>query len=140
MLVELGHFALMLALMVALVQGVLPLLGTVSGTHLTWLPHSLRWGWVRLARASTFLQWGLVSFAFFTLEWAFLHNDFSVAYVVEHSNSLLPKPYQFAALWGGHEGSLLLWVFLLGFGPVRLRFSHAPCLYRWWPVFWASWV
>ena len=122
MLVELGHFALMLALMVALIQGVLPLLGTLGAGRLPWIPLSLRWGWLHMARASTFLQWALVSFAFFALEWAFLHNDFSVAYVVEHSNSLLPRPYQFAALWGGHEGSLLLWVFLLGFWSSAVAF------------------
>ncbi len=122
MLVELGHFALMLALLVALLQGVLPLLGTLHAARLPWLSPALRWGWLHLARPCTWLQWGLVSFAFVTLEWAFLHNDFSVQYVVEHSNSLLPGPYQFAALWGGHEGSLLLWVFLLGFWSSAVAF------------------
>jgi len=122
MLVELGHFALMLALLVALLQGVLPLLATLGEGRLTWIPLDLRSGWLHLARSCTFVQWALVGFAFLVLEWAFLHNDFSVAYVVEHSNSLLPAPYQFAALWGGHEGSLLLWVFLLGFWSSAVAF------------------
>ena len=55
----------------------------------------------------------LVALAFACLSSAFLANDFSVVYVAQHSNTLLPKPYQFAAVWGGHEGSLLLWVLLL---------------------------
>ena len=105
MLVELGHFALILAFLVAMVQGVLPLLGAAQG----------REALQALARPSAYLQWALIALSFVCLEWAFLNNDFSVAYVAEHSNRLLPKPYQFAALWGGHEGSLLLWVFLLGF-------------------------
>ena len=105
MLVEVGHFALILAFLVAIIQGVLPLIGAAKD----------RAALQALARPSAYLQWLLIALAFACLEWAFLHNDFSVAYVAEHSNRLLPKPYQFAALWGGHEGSLLLWVFLLAF-------------------------
>jgi cytochrome c-type biogenesis protein CcmF len=107
MIPELGHFALILAAVVALCQGVLPLVGT-------WLsqPHT-RQGLMALARPAAFLQCALVSLAFAALATAFLSNDFSVVYVAQHSNSLLPKPYQFAAVWGGHEGSLLLWVLLL---------------------------
>jgi cytochrome c-type biogenesis protein CcmF len=66
-----------------------------------------------LARPMAVLQCALVACAFAALATAFLTNDFSVTYVAQHSNSLLPKPYQFAAVWGGHEGSLLLWVLLL---------------------------
>jgi cytochrome c-type biogenesis protein CcmF len=59
------------------------------------------------------LQFVLVALSFACLAYAFLNNDFSVKYVANHSNSLLPKPYQFAAVWGGHEGSLLLWMLML---------------------------
>ena len=98
MIPELGHFALILALLVALVQGVFPLWGTYRQNT----------SWQSLARPSSMLQFALVALAFACLASAFLSNDFSVAYVAQHSNTLLPKPYQFAAVWGGHEGSLLL--------------------------------
>jgi cytochrome c-type biogenesis protein CcmF len=73
-----------------------------------------------LARPTAALQFGLVALAFAALASAFLNNDFSVLYVAQHSNSLLPKPYQFAAVWGGHEGSLLLWVLLLALWTVSV--------------------
>ena len=107
MIPELGHFALILATIVALIQGVLPLTGT-------YLPsRSLQITLQSLARPTAILQFVLVALSFAALATAFLTNDFSVTYVAQHSNSLLPKPYQFAAVWGGHEGSLLLWVLLL---------------------------
>ena len=107
MIPELGNFALMLATVVALVQGVLPLTGTLVANRQTQI--SLQ----SLARPAAALQFALVAFAFGALATSFLSNDFSVLYVSQHSNSLLPKPYQFAAVWGGHEGSLLLWVLML---------------------------
>ena len=106
MWVELGHFCLILALGVSLIQAVLPLVGTLK-------PHSKFALWQALARPSAVLVFVLVSLSFATLAGAFLGNDFSVRYVSEHSNSLLPAHYQFAAVWGGHEGSLLLWVEIL---------------------------
>ena len=107
MIPELGHFALILATVVALIQGVMPLTGT-------YLPsRSLQITLQSLARPMAILQFVLVALSFAALATAFLTNDFSVTYVAQHSNSLLPKPYQFAAVWGGHEGSLLLWVLLL---------------------------
>jgi cytochrome c-type biogenesis protein CcmF len=66
-----------------------------------------------LARPLALLQFVLVALSFACLAYAFLNNDFSVKYVANHSNSLLPKQYQFAAVWGGHEGSLLLWMLML---------------------------
>ena len=95
MIPELGHFALILAAIVALVQGVLPLTGTLV------LDRALQVTLQSLARPTAILQCALVTFAFAALASAFLNNDFSVAYVAQHSNSLLPKPYQFAAVWGG---------------------------------------
>ena len=110
MIPELGHFALILAAVVALIQGVLPLAGTVRENL----------AWQALARPSAALQFGLVAVAFACLTSAFLANDFSVSYVAQHSNTLLPKPYQVAAVWGGHEGSLLLWVLLLALWSVSV--------------------
>jgi cytochrome c-type biogenesis protein CcmF len=111
---EFGHFALILAAVVALLQGVLPLLGTyVRGTQMQVTLQSL-------ARPTAALQFVLVALAFGALASCFLNNDFSVQYVAQHSNSLLPKPYQFAAVWGGHEGSLLLWVLLLALWSVSV--------------------
>ncbi len=103
MIPELGQFALVLSAVIALFLGTVPLAGT--------LRHQVVWQ--SLARPAALLQFVLVSFAFACLASSFLSNDFSVKYVAEHSNSLLPKPYQFAAVWGGHEGSLLLWVLML---------------------------
>ena len=103
MIPELGHFALIVALCVALVQGTLPLLGA----------HSRRTRWMAIARPAAIAQALLIATAFACLTSAFVHNDFTVLYVVAHSNSLLPLPYRVAAVWGGHEGSLLLWVVML---------------------------
>ena len=100
---ELGHLALILALLVALTQGVLPLVGAHRGDA----------GWMALARPAAQTQFVLVAFAFGSLMAAFVANDFSVVYVAQHSNSQLPTAYRAAAVWGGHEGSLLLWLFIL---------------------------
>ncbi len=91
---ELGHLALILALLVALVQGVLPIVGAHRG-------HA---GWMSLARPAAQTQFLLVAFAFACRMHAFIANDFSVQYVVQHSNSKLPTAYRAAAVWGGHEG------------------------------------
>ena len=107
MIPELGHFTLILATVVALIQGVMPLTGTYLSSR------TLQITLQSLARPMAILQFVLVALSFAALAVAFLTNDFSVTYVAQHSNSLLPKPYQFAAVWGGHEGSLLLWVLLL---------------------------
>jgi cytochrome c-type biogenesis protein CcmF len=103
MIPELGHYALILALCVALIQGVLPLLGAHYG----------RREFLVLARPAAQTAFLLLAIAFGTLAWSFYVNDFSVLYVAEHSNSQLPVIYRLGAVWGGHEGSLLLWIFLL---------------------------
>jgi cytochrome c-type biogenesis protein CcmF len=100
---ELGHFALLLALVVAVVQGTLPLAGAARG----------RASWMALARPAAETQFVAVAAAFACLVASFLRNDFSVAYVAAHSNSQLPTVYRAAATWGGHEGSLLLWLLIL---------------------------
>ncbi len=103
MIPEIGHFALILSLLVALTLGVLPLVGAQRGNAT----------WVALARPAAQVQFLLIAVAFGCLSWAFYVNDFSVGYVAQHSNSLLPTIYRLAAVWGGHEGSLLLWVLML---------------------------
>ena len=103
MIPEFGHYALILALCVALIQGVLPLLGAHQG----------RREWLMLARPAAQTVFLLLATAFVILAWCFYTNDFSVLYVAEHSNSQMPVVYRLGAVWGGHEGSLLLWVFLL---------------------------
>ena len=103
MIPELGHFALILAVLVALVLGTLPLIGA----------HQNRLTWVAVARPAAIAFTLLVTFSFGCLMQAFIANDFSVVYVAEHSNSLLPLQYRIAGVWGGHEGSLLLWMLML---------------------------
>ena len=110
MIPELGHYVLILAFWIALAQGVLPLAGAATG-HLAWQS---------MAKALTALHFGLVLLAFLALMWSFVINDFSVLYVSQHSNSLLPTVYRMAAVWGGHEGSLLLWAFLLALWSVAV--------------------
>ncbi len=103
MIPEFGHYALILALCVAVIQGILPLIGAHQG----------RREWLMLARPAAQTVFLLLAISFITLAWSFYANDFSVLYVAEHSNSQLPVIYRFGAVWGGHEGSLLLWIFLL---------------------------
>ena len=100
---ELGHFALILAFVVCIVQGVLPLVGAQRGQQ----------QWIALARPAAQTQFLLIAISFACLAQSFLANDFSVSYVANHSNSQLPTLYRFSAVWGGHEGSLLLWVLML---------------------------
>jgi cytochrome c-type biogenesis protein CcmF len=115
MIPEIGHFALILAFLVATLLGILPLVGAQRGNAT----------WVALARPAAQTQFLLVAIAFGCLGWAFYTNDFSVGYVAEHSNSLLPTVYRLAAIWGGHEGSLLLWVLMLSGWTVAVAlFSH----------------
>jgi len=103
MLPELGQFALILALLVSAVQFVVPILGAHLGNRAL----------MAVARPAANVQFVLVAIAFALLTWAFLDQDFSVVYVAQHSNLALPWYYRFSAVWGGHEGSLLLWILIL---------------------------
>ncbi|WP_341677471.1 heme lyase CcmF/NrfE family subunit [Niveibacterium sp. SC-1] len=103
MIPEFGHFALLLALPVALLQGILPLFGAWRRKR----------AWTALARPSAHALFLLIAVSFGCLAWAFVNDDYSVRYVVEHSNSKLPSAYKFAAVWGGHEGSFMLWLLML---------------------------
>ena len=103
MTAELGQIALLLALACALVQGTVPLLGAARGVDL----------WMKLGHSAAAAQGLAVLMALGLLGRAFVGNDFSVLYVASNSNSALPLAYRLAGIWGGHEGSLLLWVAML---------------------------
>ena len=103
MIVEIGHFALILATCVAFLQAVLPLAGTMLD----------RPRWQALAKPMALLQFALIVLAYAVLTHGAVTDDFSIKYIAGHSNSLLPMEYKVSAVWGGHEGSLLLWVLML---------------------------
>ncbi|MBL8301957.1 MAG: heme lyase CcmF/NrfE family subunit, partial [Ideonella sp.] len=103
MIPELGHFALIVALFIALVLAGVPIVAAQRG-HL---------GGMALARPAAQAQFVFVAIAFASLMASFVGNDFSVRNVASHSNTALPLPYRIAATWGSHEGSMLLWEFML---------------------------
>src|SRR6201997_141169 len=103
MLPELGQFALILALLLAALQAVFGILGAALGRN----------RWLAAVPSAVAGQWVMVATAAGCLVAAFVSNDFSVRYVAENSNSALPLFYRVSALWGAHEGSLLLWILLL---------------------------
>jgi cytochrome c-type biogenesis protein CcmF len=118
MVPEIGQFALILALLLALTQATLPLLGAARGNR----------SWIALAAPAGQAQFIFVAIAFCCLGYSFITNDFSVLNVATNSNSQLPLHYRLAATWGSHEGSLLLWTFMLGLWTVAVSlFSrHLP--------------
>ncbi len=103
MIPEIGHFALILALVMALSQSVLPLIGASNGNA----------AWIALAKPSARGQFLFTAIAYACLTWAFVSDDFSVLLAAEHSNTLLPMAYKVTAVWGNHEGSILLWSLIL---------------------------
>ncbi|MEN3110717.1 heme lyase CcmF/NrfE family subunit [Uliginosibacterium paludis] len=115
MIPELGHFSLILAFLVALVLGVLPLLGAARGQAAL----------LGVARPAARLEFALILLAFLCLTQAFIANDFSVAYVASHSNTRLPLAYRITAVWGSHEGSLLLWALMLGLWTLAVSFIRS---------------
>ncbi len=100
MIPEIGHFILWLALGLSLVIGTVPLIGAQKGRN----------DWMALARPATQWLFLLVLLPYLALTWAFVEHDFSVLYVAQNSNSELPLHFRMAAVWGGHEGSMLLWL------------------------------
>lgn len=103
LITELGYFALLAAFVLAILQVVLPTLGIFR--------HQL--AWQRLAPSLAWAQFAAMILSFSGLMAGFYYNDFSLVYVTQHSNTLLPWYYRVAATWGGHEGSLLLWMTIL---------------------------
>ncbi|MCR6653835.1 MAG: heme lyase CcmF/NrfE family subunit [Cellvibrionaceae bacterium] len=103
MVPEYGHLALIIAFILSIILTVIPILGTFTGRVI----------WMNAARplASGVFIFTLV--AFIVLVYSFLQDDFTVKYVASHSNTLLPSFYKVTAVWGGHEGSVLLWALVL---------------------------
>ncbi|MFT6467861.1 MAG: cytochrome c-type biogenesis protein CcmF [Oleispira sp.] len=115
MAAEYGHIALLIALAFACVQSFVPMLG--AQTNREWL--------MQYARPMALGQALFLLISFVALSYCFLVDDFSVAYVANNSNSLLPQIFKFSAVWGAHEGSLLLWVLMLGlWGAAVAMFSR----------------
>src|SRR5689334_13389262 len=118
MIPEIGQFALVIALLLALTQSTLPLIGASRGNR----------AWIALAKPAGQAQFLFVALAFSCLAYSFITNDFSVLNVATNSNSQLPLHYRLAATWGSHEGSLLLWTLMLSLWTVAVTlFSrHLP--------------
>ena len=103
MIPELGLFSMILALSVAIIQATIPLLGAYRGNQ----------NWIAVARPAALAQAFFLFVSFGCLTWSFITSDFSVLYVASNSNSQMPTIYKVSAVWGAHEGSLLLWVTIL---------------------------
>jgi cytochrome c-type biogenesis protein CcmF len=118
MIPEIGQFALIIALLLALIQATLPLIGASRGNRT----------WIALAVPTGQAQFIFLAIAFGCLGYSFITNDFSVLNVATNSNSQLPLHYRLAATWGSHEGSLLLWTLLLALwtAAVSLFSRHLP--------------
>ncbi|RZW05433.1 MAG: heme lyase CcmF/NrfE family subunit [Rhodobacteraceae bacterium] len=114
MIVETGHFTLILALLVACVQCALPLVGAHKGWR----------GWMAVAGPAALAQAALLAFSFSALTYAFVTSDFSVRLVVANSHTLKPMLYKVTGVWGNHEGSMLLWCLILAvFGALVALFG-----------------
>ena len=118
MIPELGQFSLILSLLLALVLGTLPIIGAARRVP----------AWMALARPVARGQFVFVAAAWLCLAYSFVTSDFSVQNVATNSNSQLPVYYRFAATWGSHEGSMMLWVFMLSIWTlaVSLKSRHLP--------------
>jgi len=115
MIPELGHFALIIALVISIVQGVVPLIGA----------HKNNAALMAIARPAALTQFLFVGLAYAALTHSFIVHDFSVLNVAKHSNLAQPLQYRITGVWGSHEGSLLLWVFIHSIWLVALAaFSH----------------
>src|SRR5215469_4164246 len=118
MIPEIGQFALILAALLMIVQGTLPLVGAAKG-----IP-----AWMALSRRTAQGAFFFLTLAFGCLIYSFIVNDFSVLNVATNSNTKLPLPYRIAASWGSHEGSIMIWVYMLGLWScaVSLFSRHLP--------------
>ena len=118
MIAELGHYALVLALLLALVQTTIPLFGAAKNDFAL----------MGVAQPAATAQFFSILFAFAALTYSYVTSDFSVINVAENSHSLKPLLYKISGVWGNHEGSMILWVLILAlFGFVVARFGvHLP--------------
>ena len=114
MIIELGYFAVVTALMVSIAGILAPVVGLKTGNH----------GWIRAGRQAVTVNFILLSLGCGALIYSFLSRDFSVKYVVMNSNSRLPVFYTISALWGGHEGSLLFWAWILAAFAALAAWTH----------------
>ncbi|MEE9140870.1 MAG: heme lyase CcmF/NrfE family subunit [Alphaproteobacteria bacterium] len=115
MIAEIGHYALALALILALAQASFPLAGAARGNGL----------WMAVASPAAAGQFAFTTLAFAALTWAYVTSDFSLANVAANSNSAMPLLYKFAGTWGNHEGSMVLWVLILAlFGMLVALFGR----------------
>ncbi len=113
---EIGHFSIVVALVIVLLQSTVPLAGAYLGNR----------SWMNVARSAAMAQFAFMLLAFVMLVFCFLDNDFTVKYVASNSNTYLPWYYKVSAVWGGHEGSLLLWALVLSGWTVSVaRFSRS---------------
>lgn len=103
MIIEIGHYALVLALATSLLVSVLPMIGARRGDT----------GMMQVGTTGSLMLFGLVVIAFAVLTWAYVVSDFSVMNVWENSHSLMPLIYKYSGVWGNHEGSMLLWLLIL---------------------------
>ncbi len=103
MIAELGNFCLSLALIISIAQAVLPIIGAQQQKH----------SWMAFARPAAYTQWLIVALAYALLTYAFITHDYSILYVANNSNNVQPLMYRISAVWGAHEGSLLLWILML---------------------------
>jgi cytochrome c-type biogenesis protein CcmF len=114
MIAELGHYALVLALALALIQSISPLIGARKGDVAL----------MKLADSTALAQFGFVALSFAALTACYVMSDFSVANVYENSHTRMPLIYKFTSVWGNHEGSMLLWVLILSlFGALVAAFG-----------------
>ena len=117
MIAEIGHFALILAFLLAAIQGTVPMIGAARGDP----------AMMAVARPAALLQLGLVAAAFLALIHAFVVSDFSVELVARHSHTLKPLIYKITGVWANHEGSMVLWVLILAlFGAMIAGFGRQP--------------
>jgi len=119
---EIGQFALLIALSIAVIQALVPLAGASLGVQ----------RWIALARPAALAQLLFVGLSYACLTWAFISHDFSVLYVAKNSNSALPLIYRISGVWGSHEGSLLLWALVLALwtGAVAVFTPNVPSAMR----------
>jgi cytochrome c-type biogenesis protein CcmF len=114
MIPELGHYALVLALGLGIIQAIAPVIG--AATRDTAL--------MRLANSTALMQFVFVALSFAALTACYVTSDFSVKTVYENSHSLMPLIYKMSSVWGNHEGSMLLWVLILSlFGALVAAFG-----------------
>ena len=117
MIPELGHYALMLALGLALIQGIMPIVGTRTNDPVL----------TSIAAPAALAQFVFVAIAFLALAECYVASDFSVLNVYENSNSAMPLIYRLTSIWGNHEGSMMLWVSILAFFGALVACSAPIC-------------